>query len=44
MKHSWISGRIDNGKINPYPLLLLVLLVMFILFIVFHFFFRNPVF
>lgn len=44
MKHSWSIRKKGNGKVNPYPMLLLVALLLFIIFIVFHFFFKNPVF
>jgi hypothetical protein len=39
-----VKIRRADGKINPYPFLILVAVVMIILFTVFRFIFRNQVY
>lgn len=43
MKHI-LNTRKENGKINPYPFLVLVAIVLVITFILFHFVFQNKAF
>jgi len=39
-----LKARKDNGKINPYPFMVLVVITLAVIFIVFHLVFQNRAF
>lgn len=39
-----LNTRKANGKVNPYPFLILVVLVLALIFVIFHIVFKNLAF